>query len=115
MSKSSTLKVKNFFKLKSPEKESKERKASASLRDGEDTANPRDKSQTLPTSPGALSPGDGVTLAENICPVSPKEKKKKKLLSFRLKKKKPKPGVGDGGGEVFFPETDELDSFMSHR
>ncbi|XP_051252202.1 uncharacterized protein crybg1a isoform X1 [Dicentrarchus labrax] len=109
MSKSGTLK--GLFKLKSPEKESKERKQSGSLKDGATT--PRDKSETLPTSPGPLSPGDNATLTGDILPISPKVKKRR-LLSFKLKRKKSK-RKDEGGGEVFFPETDELDSFNSHR
>ncbi|CAJ1074134.1 titin [Xyrichtys novacula] len=111
MSKSGTLKVKNLFKIKSPDKESKEFKQSNSLkRDGEATS-PRHKSETLPASPGPFSPGDTVTLPADVLPLSPKEKKVKKLLSFKLKRKKSK---RKDGGE-FFPETDELDSFHSLR
>ncbi|XP_062252713.1 uncharacterized protein crybg1a [Platichthys flesus] len=108
MSKSSSLKVKNLFKLKSPEKENKELKRSATLRDGA-AAGHKDMSGTVPTSPGPLSPGDGVTPPEEGSPVSPKEKKKRRLLSFRLKRKKSKSKTEEG--DVFFPETDELDSF----
>ncbi|GAA6230852.1 mucin-17 isoform X1 [Lates japonicus] len=110
MSKSGTLKVKNLFKLKSPDKENKERKQSGSLKDGAATS-PRDNSGTLPASPGPFSPGDSATLPDDVLPISPKEKKGKRLLSFRLKRKKSK---RKAGGEVFFPETDELDSFNSH-
>ncbi|XP_074548533.1 uncharacterized protein crybg1a [Halichoeres trimaculatus] len=114
MSKSGTLKVKNLFKIKSPDKESKELKRSNSLKNDGEATSPRRKSETLPASPAVspLSPGDTVTLPGDISPLSPKEKKKKKLLSFKLKRKKSK---RKDGGEVFFPETDELDSFHSLR
>ncbi|XP_047197528.1 titin homolog [Hippoglossus stenolepis] len=108
MSKSSTLKVKSLFKLKSPEKESKELQRAATLRDGA-AAGHKDMSGTVPTSPGPLSPGDGVTPPEEASPVSPKDKKKRRLLSFKLKRKKSKSKTVEG--DVFFPETDELDSF----
>uniref|UniRef100_UPI0037E72918 very large A-kinase anchor protein n=1 Tax=Semicossyphus pulcher TaxID=241346 RepID=UPI0037E72918 len=114
MSKSSTLKVKSLFKIKSPDKESKELKRSQSLKKDGEATSPRRKSETLPGSPGPLSPGDNVTLPGDLLPVSPKEKKVKRLLSFKLKRKKSKKKEG-GGGEVFFPETDELDSFTSTR
>ncbi|XP_059209545.1 titin homolog [Centropristis striata] len=107
MSKSSTLKVKNLFKIKSPDKESKEQKRSNSLKDG---STHKDNSATLPASPGPLSPGQNDTLAGDVLPISPKEKKGKRLLSFKLKRKKSK--RKEEGGEVFFP--DELDSFSSN-
>ncbi|XP_070776778.1 microtubule-associated protein futsch [Enoplosus armatus] len=106
MSKSSTLKVKSLFKLKSPDKDSKELKRSASFKDGAATS-PRDKS-------GTFSTEDSVTLAGDVVPISPKEKKGRRLLPFKLKRKKSKRKEGGGGGEVFFPDTDELDSFNSH-
>ncbi|XP_070835547.1 beta/gamma crystallin domain-containing protein 1 [Chaetodon trifascialis] len=109
MSKSSTLKVKGLFKLKSPEKDSKELKRSGSLKDGAATST-RDKSGTLPTSPGPFSPGD--TMSDDVLPISPIAKKGKRLLSFRLKRKKSK---REKEGQGFPPETDELDSFSSHR
>lgn len=112
MSKSNTLKVKGLFKLKSPEKHSKEPKLSGSLNDGAATS-PRERSRTFPASPGPLSPGDPVTLASDVQPLSPKAKKGLRL-PFKLKRKKSKRKDG-GGGEVFFPDTDELDSFSSHR
>lgn len=108
MSKSSTLKVKNLFKLKSHDKESK-----GSLKDGAATDS-KDKSRTLPTSPGPLSPGDNAPPAGDALPISPKVKKGKGLLSLRLKRKKSK-RKEEEPGDVFFPETDELDSFSSHR
>lgn len=111
MSKSSTLKVKSFFKLKSPDKESKELKRSGSLKDGAATS-PRDKSDALPASPGPLSPGDSAALAGDGFPISPKEKKGRRFLSLRLKRKKSK--RKEGGGDLFLSETDELDSFNSH-
>ncbi|XP_065822190.1 microtubule-associated protein futsch [Labrus bergylta] len=113
MSKSSTLKVKNLFKTKE-NKESKELKRSTSLKkDGEATSDVR-KSETSPASPVPLSPGDNFTLPGDVLPGSPKEKKRRRLLSFKLKRKKSKRKEG-GGEEVFFPETDELDSFHSLR
>uniref|UniRef100_UPI003AAB7EE3 uncharacterized protein n=1 Tax=Centroberyx gerrardi TaxID=166262 RepID=UPI003AAB7EE3 len=113
MSKSSTLKVKNLFKVKSPDKENKELKRSH--RDGAPSS-PTDKSATLPASPGALSPGafsppEHATLPGDVVPTSPKEKKAKRLLSFKLKRKKSK---RKDGGELDFHETDELGSFNSH-
>ncbi|XP_060938951.1 titin homolog [Limanda limanda] len=124
MSKSGSLRVKSLFKLKSPEKENKELQRAATLRDGA-AAGHRDMSGGTvptspgptspgplspgPTSPGPLSPGDGVTPAGEESLVSPKEKKKRRLLSFRLKRKKSKRKTEEG--DVFFPETDELDSF----
>ncbi|XP_042244892.1 uncharacterized protein crybg1a isoform X1 [Thunnus maccoyii] len=109
MSKSSTLKVKKLFKIKSPDKENKELKRGGSHKDG---------AATLPASPGPISPGDNATLPADVSPISPKEKKGRRLLPFRLKRKKSKRkeeggGGGGGGGDVFFPETDELDSFSS--
>ncbi|XP_041668165.1 beta/gamma crystallin domain-containing protein 1 [Cheilinus undulatus] len=112
MSKSGSLKVKNLFKIKSPDKDSKEQKHSNSLKKDGDANSSRTKSETLPASPDPLSPGETVTLPGDVLPVSPKEKKAKRLLSFKLKRKKSKRKDG-GGGEVFFPETDELDSFHS--
>lgn len=102
MSKSSSLKVKNFFKVKSPDKENKEQKRRASLGDGA-TRSPWDKSATLPTSPGEHGPPPGEDL-----PTSPKEKKAKKILSFKLRRNKSK---RKEAGEVFFHETDEMPSF----
>ncbi|KAK5857110.1 hypothetical protein PBY51_010376 [Eleginops maclovinus] len=110
MSKSSSLKVKNLFKIKSPDKESKERKRSCSLKDVTATS-PRERSETLPANLGPSSPGDIVTLAGDVLPTSPKEKKSRRLLSFKMKRKKSK-HKEEAGGEVFFP--DELDSFHSN-
>nr|XP_043902955.1 mucin-17 isoform X1 [Solea senegalensis] len=109
MSKSSSLKVKSLFKFKSPDKENKGVKRAASLGDGAATHSPPggEMPGTLPTSPDPLSPGDSDTLS----PVSPKEKKPRRLLSLKLKRKKSKRKNED----VFFPETDELDSFYSQR
>lgn len=112
MSKSSTLKLKSLFKVKSPEKENRELKRSGPLKDVE-TTSPRDEPGTLPAVPGPPSAGDNATMGDDGLPVSPKSKKGKKLLSFRLKRKKSK--RKEEGGDVFFPETDELDSFSSHR
>lgn len=84
MSKSSTLKVKHLFRLKTPDKDTKE--------------------------VGAPGPSP-----ENRDPASPTEKKKKRLLTFRLKRRKSKQKEEDGDvGEVFFSETDEVDSVSSH-
>ncbi|XP_019211567.1 uncharacterized protein LOC109200452 [Oreochromis niloticus] len=119
MSKSSTLKVRKLFSLKSPEKEKKELKRSGSLKDAVGTGtNPADIPGGLPWSPGSLSPGDNPTLPGDSSLYSPKEKKKRRLLPFKLKRKKSKDkdrGGGGGGGEVFFPDTDELESFSSHK
>lgn len=119
MSKSSTLKVRKLFSLKSPEKEKKEKKElkrSGSLKDvvGAGT-NPADIPGGLPWSPGSLSPGDNPTLPGDSSLNSPKEKKKRRLLSFKLKRKKSKDKDRGGGGEVFFPDTDELESFSSYK
>ncbi|XP_078132947.1 uncharacterized protein crybg1a isoform X1 [Sander vitreus] len=100
MSKSNSLRVKRFFKLKSPDKESKDLKRSDSLKDGV---------STLPTSPGPLSPGQNATLTADVVPISPKEKKGRRLLSFKMRRKKSKRKEEDEGEEVFF--TDELGSF----
>ncbi|KAF1375177.1 hypothetical protein PFLUV_G00236800 [Perca fluviatilis] len=99
MSKSNSLRVKSFFKLKSPDKESKDLKPSDSLKDGV---------STLPTSPGPLSPGHNATLAGDVAPAPPKEKKGRRLLSFKMRRKKSK-RKEEEGEEVFF--TDELGSF----
>lgn len=104
MSKSSTLKVKSLFKLKSPEKEKKERKPSGSLGDGD----PGDKNRTLPVSVRPSSPGDDATFPDNVLPTSPKEKKKRRLLPFKVRRRKSKSKEDD-----VFPDTDELDSFSS--
>ncbi|KAI3367981.1 hypothetical protein L3Q82_026805 [Scortum barcoo] len=106
MSKSSTLKVKNLFKLKSPDKDGKEPKKSSTLRDG------AFRSDAVPGSPGALSPGDSATLAGDVFPISPKEKKPRRFLSLRLKRKKSK--RKEEGGDLFFPDADDLDSYGSH-
>ncbi|XP_029982487.1 microtubule-associated protein futsch isoform X2 [Sphaeramia orbicularis] len=120
MSKSSTLKVKNFFRLKSPDKENKELKRSAS-KDGSADTSFKEGSGTLPPtspgplSPGPLSPGDNATLPADASPVSPKEKKGRRLLPFKLKRKKSKhKEEKGGGGEVFFPENEEHGNFNSH-
>ncbi|KAK2825885.1 hypothetical protein Q5P01_020099 [Channa striata] len=113
MSKSSTLKVRSLFKLKSPDKDNKRLKRSGSFDDAVQTQ-PADRSATLPVSPGPHSPGDNATAPDCVSPVSPKEKKKRRLLSFRLKRKKSKRKDGEGG-EVFFPDVDELDSFSSNQ
>lgn len=99
MSKSNSLRVKSFFKLKSPDKESKDLKGSDSLKDGV---------STLPTSPGPLSPGHNATLTGDVVPIPPKEKKRRRLLSFKMRRKKSK-HKEEEGEDVFF--TDELDSF----
>ncbi|KAM7403968.1 hypothetical protein PAMA_004402 [Pampus argenteus] len=117
MSKSSTLRVKNLFKLKSADKEKKELKRASSLQDEATTS--------TPPSPGPLSPGDMASLPSDALLISPKEKKKiRRLMLFRLKRKKSKcteeargpGGAGEGGGgeeDVFFPDSGELDSFNS--
>lgn len=110
MSKTSKLKVKGLFKLKSPHKENKELKRSGSLKDGVATS-PRDKSGTLPLKPGPFSPEDIATFPNEALPISPKETKGTRL--FKLKQKKSKRKAE--GGEVFFPNTDELDSFNSQQ
>nr|XP_008300731.1 PREDICTED: absent in melanoma 1 protein [Stegastes partitus] len=107
MSKSSTLKVKNLFKIKSLDKENKEQKQSGTLKDAS-----RGGAGSPPGSSLPLSPGDNATLPAEALPVSPKEKKSKRLHLFKLKRKKSKKEEGGGGGEVFFP--DELDSFSSN-
>ncbi|XP_029937821.1 mucin-17 [Myripristis murdjan] len=107
MSKSSSLKVKNFFKVKSPDKENKEQKQRASLGDGAPRS-PWGKSATLPASPGPLSPGEHAPPLGEDLPTSPKEKKAKKVLSFKLRRNKSK---RKEAGEVFFHETDEMPSF----
>ncbi|XP_034713368.1 uncharacterized protein crybg1a isoform X4 [Etheostoma cragini] len=99
MSKSNSLKVKSFFKLKSPEKDSKDLERSDTLKDGV---------STLPTSPGPLSPGHNATLAGDVVPIPPKEKKGRRLLSFKMKRKKSKRKEQEGE-EVFF--TDEVGNF----
>ncbi|KAM7376595.1 hypothetical protein PAMP_006318 [Pampus punctatissimus] len=109
MSKSSTLRVKNLFKIKSVDKKNKELKRTNSL---------QDEATTSPASPGPLSPGDMASLPSDAQVISPKEKKKiRRLMLFRLKLKKSKcieeSGGGGGGGEVFFPDSGELDSFNS--
>ncbi|XP_030574979.1 mucin-17-like isoform X2 [Archocentrus centrarchus] len=109
MSKSSTLKVRSLFKLRSPEKEKKELKRSEFLQNAADT--PGD----LSGNPGSLSPGDNPTLPGDSSLVSPKEKKKRRLLSLSLKRKKSKSKDRERGEEVFFPDTDELESFSSHK
>lgn len=113
MSKGGTLKIKGLFKIKSPEKESTEPKLSGSLKDGAGT-NPRDQTRTLPTSTGHFSPGDNASLTDDALQVSTKAKKLR--LPFKMKRKKPKRRDSErGGGDLFFHENDELDSFSSHR
>ncbi len=107
MSKSGTLKVKNLFKIKSPDKDSK-----GSPKDGAATSR-KGTSGTLSASPGPLSPGDSASLGGDVLPVSPKVKKGKGFLSLRLKRGKSK--RKEAAGDVFFPDTDELSSFSSHR
>ncbi|XP_069016557.1 microtubule-associated protein futsch [Embiotoca jacksoni] len=111
MSKSSTLRMKGLFKSKSLEKENKDLKWSGSHGDAA-ASSPRRNSGSPPTSPGSFRPGDNAALPSDVLPVSPKEKKGKRFLSFKLKRKKSKRNK-EGGGEEFFPETDELDSFNS--
>ncbi|CAG5866191.1 unnamed protein product [Menidia menidia] len=101
MSKSGSLRVKNPFKFKSPEKDGKLPRRAESLRD------PRQDPGDLHPGPGPLSPGDA-----SPSPVSPKEKKGKRLFPFKLRRKKSKSSKDPG--EVFFPDTDELDKFNSH-
>ncbi|XP_061897768.1 mucin-17 [Entelurus aequoreus] len=101
MSRSVTLKVKNPFKTKSPDKEAKGPKQPDSVKDGADATG---------TSP--VGHGDSVTLPGDTLLISPKEKKKKRMLSFRLKRKKSKKKDDTGGEEFLF--SDELDSFSSN-
>lgn len=103
MSKSGTLSVRSLFKLKSREKEKKEPKSLGFLQDASDIPG------ELPESPGSLSPGDNPTLPGDSSLISPKEKKKRR---FSLKRKKSK---SKGGEDVFFTDTDELESFSSHK
>lgn len=110
MSKSGTLKVKSLFKVKSPGKDSKESKSSSTLKDGAPTV-PVEISRSLPTSPGPLSPGDSVTLAGDTVPISPK--KKGLRLSFKMKRKNKR--KESDGGEVFFPDIDDVSSVYSER
>ncbi|XP_061751648.1 mucin-17 isoform X2 [Nerophis ophidion] len=100
MSRSVTLKVKNPFKTKSPDKEAKVPKQSDSVNDGADATG---------TSPAGH--GDSVTLPGDTLLISPKEKKKRRMLSFRLKRKKSKKKDDTGGEELLF--SDELNSFSS--
>uniref|UniRef100_A0AAV2JF30 Uncharacterized protein n=1 Tax=Knipowitschia caucasica TaxID=637954 RepID=A0AAV2JF30_KNICA len=93
MSKSSTLRVKNLFKSKSLDKESKDAKKAAS-KDGVFSSPVPPVS--LPTGPGDLS----------TLPVSPREKKSKGMFSLKLKRKKSKQKAED----VFFMDSGE-DSF----
>lgn len=108
MSKSGTLKVKSLFKVKSPEKDGKESKSSGTLKYGAPNV---EISRPLPTSTGPLSPGDSVTLAGDGVPISPK--KKGLRLSFKMKRKNKR--KESDGGEVFFPDTDDVSSVYSHR
>lgn len=96
MSKSGSLKMKSLFRLKSLKKEDQ-----GSSSDG-------DRVGTLPVSPGALSPGGESAIPDNDFP---KEKKKRRILSLRRSKKHKR---RDDGAEVFFPDTEELDSFSSN-
>ncbi|XP_035809986.2 microtubule-associated protein futsch isoform X2 [Amphiprion ocellaris] len=106
MSKSSTLKVKGLFKIKSLDKENKEQRQSGTLKDASSSRG----AGSPPGSSMPLSPGDNAALPAELLPASPKEKKPKRLKLFKLKRKKSK--KGEEGGEVFFP--DELDSFSSN-
>ncbi|XP_054651377.1 mucin-17 isoform X2 [Dunckerocampus dactyliophorus] len=104
MSKSNTLKVKNLFKIKSPDKEAKGLKRADSVKDGAATV------KTSPVGPGAVCPGDSAPLPGDGLLI-PKEKKGRRMLSFKLKRKKSKQKEGRGGDELF---PDELDSFSSN-
>ncbi|XP_061651000.1 uncharacterized protein crybg1a isoform X3 [Phyllopteryx taeniolatus] len=86
MSKSGTFKMKNWFKVKSPEKEGKGAKQSDSTEAGV-AAVSGGKSGAAPA-----SPGDGGL-------ISPKENKARRMLSFRFKRKKSKPKEGRGGDD----------------
>lgn len=113
MSKSSTLKVKNLFKVKSPDKEGKGAKHSDSVKDGTATVSSRDTSRTSPVSPAPGSPGDAAALPGDGLLILPKEKKARRTLSFRLKRKKSKQKDDrEGGDDELFPN--ELESFGSH-
>ncbi|XP_061553391.1 uncharacterized protein LOC133413265 isoform X2 [Phycodurus eques] len=124
MSKSGTLKMKNLFKVKSPEKEGKGAKQSDSTKAGV-AAVSGGKSGTAPASPGEpASPGDPAALPGDGGLISPKQKKARRMLSFRFKRKKSKPKEGRGGGggggdddddndELFPSELDRISSHMS--
>ncbi|XP_061600285.1 mucin-2-like [Cololabis saira] len=99
MSKSSTLK--SFFRSKSLEKQQD------AGRTGAPNGAPGTHPGGEPGSAGPAGPGDG-----EASPVSPKEKKGKRRLLFRLRRKKSKSSK-EAGGDVFFPDTDELGSFSS--
>lgn len=104
MSKSATLRVKGLFKLKSPGGKD----ATAATQTDEAPSFPPGWAATLPGSPAALSPEPGAVEA-------PSPKKRGLRLPFKMKRKKSKRKECEGGGEVFFPETNELDSFHSTR
>ncbi|XP_057714820.1 uncharacterized protein crybg1a [Corythoichthys intestinalis] len=112
MSKSSTLKVKNLFKVSSPKKESKQ---CDSIKDGVATVS-RDKSRTLAGVTGPVSPGDTAAIPGDGERISPKEKKGKRLLSFKLKRKKSKQKEDKGGADddLFSNELDNISSRMSY-
>lgn len=112
MSKSGTLKMKGLFKIKPPGKDSKESKQSGPLKDGAPSS-PTEESWNQLATPGPLSPRDSATLPGDAQLISPKTKKGLRL-PFKIKRKKSKHKEGDGG-EVFFCETDELDSFSSKQ
>ncbi|XP_051942620.1 beta/gamma crystallin domain-containing protein 1 isoform X1 [Hippocampus zosterae] len=113
MSNSSTLKVKNLFKVKSPDKEGKGAKQSDSVKDGTAAVSSRDKSRTSPVSPAPGSPGDAAALPGDGLLILPKEKKARRTLSFRLKRKKSKQKDDrEGGDDELFPN--ELESFASN-
>ncbi|KAM9354332.1 uncharacterized protein crybg1a [Pholidichthys leucotaenia] len=110
MSKSGSLRVRNPFKLKSPDKEKKEQGGDREpSRDGAAERNAGGGRYTPGSPPG--SPPVGAALpAGAALPGSPPEKKKKKRKLFTLKRRKSKNSKGEnGGGEVFF--TEDVDGF----
>lgn len=108
MSKSGSLKVKKLFKLKSPEKENhKELRRATSLKDASASIH---RDDTFPTSPDFFHRGDCATLPHDAFPVSPKEKKGKGKLSLKWRKKKNKK-EDEGGGDVFFHDTNQRENF----
>ncbi|XP_034015928.1 titin homolog [Thalassophryne amazonica] len=104
MSKPGTLKVKSLFKLKSPDKENKQR--------GSFTHEPPERPGDMPASP-PTSPGEYEPAPADGSPISPKTKKAKRLLSFKLRRKKSK---HKEEGNVFSLEPDgsNLNRHMSY-
>ncbi|XP_041827054.1 microtubule-associated protein futsch isoform X2 [Melanotaenia boesemani] len=105
MSKSSTLKLKKLFKIKSQDKELKREEF---LKDASATL-PRQDAGSVPAGPGSFGPGDCATLPHDASPASPSVKRGK-LLSFKLRRKKSKSDKEEG--QVFFSDPDDLDTFI---